>query len=139
MKQCSVSIGGSCCSSIDEGLLVLIGVAKGDGEQEAGYLADKILNLRIFPDMDGRMNVSVTDTGGSIMVVSQFTLLGDCRKGRRPSYVDAEDPGKASALIDRLVDILRSSGMKLETGVFGEMMAVSLVNWGPVTLIIDTK
>lgn len=113
-------------------------MAKGDGEKEAAYVADKILNLRIFPDREGRMNLSVVDTCGSIMAVSQFTLLGDCRKGRRPSFEDAEEPQKASVLIDRFVDILQSSGTKVETGVFGEMMTVSLENWGPVTLVIDS-
>lgn len=139
VRQCSVTIGGSEHSSIGEGLLVLLGVAKGDGETEAGYIAGKILNLRIFPDGEGRMNRSVIEAGGSIMAVSQFTLLGDCGKGRRPSYAHAEDPGPASALIDRLVGILRASGLNVETGVFGEMMMVSLDNWGPVTLVIDSK
>lgn len=118
---------------------MLIGVAKGDGENEVAYIAGKILNLRVFPDDTGRMNLSVLETGGSVMAVSQFTLLGDCRKGRRPSYAEAEDPDRAAPLVDKLVGILRSSGLKVETGVFGEMMTVSLDNWGPVTLIIDSK
>lgn len=137
VRSCSVSIDGEVVSEIGEGLLLLLGVAKGDSTTEMGALSDKILNLRIFPDDQGRMNLSVLDTGGELMVVSQFTLLADCRKGRRPSFVAAEDPALAEPLYEEFVASLASSGLKVATGSFGAMMTVSLENWGPVTLVLD--
>lgn len=117
---------------------MLIGVAKGDTEKEAEYIAEKIVNLRVFPDDRDKMNLSVCETGGSVMVVSQFTLLGECRKGRRPSYAYAEEPGRARELYERVVEMLKTGGARVETGIFGEMMDIMLVNRGPVTLVIDT-
>ena len=138
VKSCRVTIGDELISEICSGLLVLLGVAKGDGVAEIDYLADKILNLRVFLDEDGRMNLSVLDTRGELMVVSQFTLLADCRKGRRPSFVDAEDPALAEPLYEKFASRLRESGLEVAEGVFGEMMTVSLENWGPVTIVIDS-
>ncbi|MBN2168672.1 MAG: D-tyrosyl-tRNA(Tyr) deacylase [Actinobacteria bacterium] len=138
VKKCSVFVGETEHSAIADGLLVLLGVAKGDSEEDAEYIAEKIVNLRIFPDDEGKMNLSVSETGGGLMVVSQFTLLGDCRKGRRPSFSYAEEPGRARLLYERLVEKLKTGGTRVETGVFGEMMDIVLVNWGPVTLIIDS-
>jgi D-aminoacyl-tRNA deacylase len=137
VKSCRVAVDGELRSEIGTGLLVLLGIARGDGEAELSFLADKILNLRIFPDEEGRMNLSVLDTAGELMVVSQFTLLADCRKGRRPSFVDAEDPELAEPLYERFAARLAESGLEVATGAFGAMMAVSLDNWGPVTLVID--
>ena len=138
VKRCSVSIGGRVHSEIGAGLLVLVGVGRSDSEDDAAYLADKILNLRIFPDDEGKMNLSVLDTRGDLMVVSQFTLLADCGKGRRPSFVAAADPVLAEPLYLSLVKRFESAGLEVRTGAFGELMDVSLDNWGPVTLVIDT-
>jgi len=121
-----------------EGLLVLLGVQKGDGAGELEYLAEKILNLRVFPDEEGRMNRSVLDIEGDLIVVSQFTLLADTRKGRRPSFAAAEEPEKAESIYERFVERLRDTGLEVGTGSFGAMMLVSLDNWGPVTLVIDS-
>jgi D-tyrosyl-tRNA(Tyr) deacylase len=137
VKSCEVSVGGETVSEIGTGLLVLLGIARGDGEAELSFMAEKILNLRIFPDGEDRMNLSVLETGGELMVVSQFTLLADCRKGRRPSFVDAEAPDIAEPLYERFAARLAESGLKVATGAFGAMMNVSLDNWGPVTLVID--
>ena len=137
VKRCSVSIGGMVHSEIGPGLLVLAGIGKADTEDEAGYLAGKILNLRIFPDDAGKMNLSVLDTQGDLMVVSQFTLLADCSRGRRPSFAPAAEPGHAEPLYLELVKRLESSGLNVRTGAFGEIMDIALENWGPVTLVID--
>ena len=138
VKECSVSVDGEVISETGPGLLVLLGIARGDGEDELAFMADKVLNLRVFPDEEGKMNLSVLDTGGELMVVSQFTLLADCRKGRRPSFVDAEDPTLAEGLYQRFAGRLLASGLKVATGAFGAMMMVRLENWGPVTLLIDS-
>ena len=138
VKSCGVTVDGELISEIGNGLLVLLGVAKGDGQAEIDYLADRILNLRIFPDEDGRMNLSVLETRGELMVVSQFTLLADCRKGRRPSFTGAEDPALAEPLYEKFTSRLRESGLEVATGVFGEMMTVGLENWGPMTLVIES-
>jgi len=138
VRRCSVSIDGRVHSETGTGLLVLIGIGKSDTEDNAAYLADKILNLRIFPDDAGKMNLSVLETHGDLMVVSQFTLLADTGKGRRPSFVAAADPVLAEPLYLSLVKRLESTGLKVRTGTFGELMDVSLDNWGPVTLVIDT-
>lgn len=124
---------------IGPGLLVLLGVSASDEENDADYLSDKIAHLRIFQDDAGKMNRSLIDTGGEMLVVSQFTLLGDCRKGRRPSFVEAAPPEKAERLYDYFVDRVRLNGISVATGQFQAMMAVSLVNDGPVTLIVESK
>lgn len=138
VKHCSVSIGDRVQSETGTGLLVFLGIGMSDTEDDAAYLADKILNLRIFPDGAGKMNLSVLDTRGDLMLVSQFTLLADCSKGRRPSFAAAADPGVARPLYLSLAKRLECYGLKVRTGEFGELMDVSLDNWGPVTLVIDT-
>ena len=122
---------------IDRGLLVLVGFTHDDDEERLAWMAEKILGLRIFADPDDRMNLAVTDVGGAILVVSQFTLYGDARKGKRPSFVDAARPELAVPLYDRFVTLLRQSGTAVETGEFGAMMQVELVNDGPVTLWLE--
>jgi len=124
---------------IGPGLLVLLGIARSDEEKDADYLADKAVHLRIFEDGDGKMNRSLLETGGEVLVVSQFTLLGDCRKGRRPSFVEAASPERAEQLYEYFVDQLKMKGITVATGRFQAMMAVSLINDGPVTLILETK
>ena len=138
VRRCSVAVEGEEYSEIGEGLLVLLGVEPDDGNEQTDYLTDKILNLRIFPDGDGRMNLSALDVRAGIMVVSQFTLLANCRKGRRPSFVAAAPPEKAEELYRVFVGRISDSGLTVRTGVFGAMMNVRLDNWGPVTIIIDT-
>ena len=133
----SVTINAQVVSEIGRGLLVLLGIANGDSEQDGTYLADKICNLRIFEDNEGKMNRSVIDTGGAILVVSQFTLLGNCRKGRRPSYTDAASPERANVLYEHFVSLIHNKGITVKTGHFGAMMQVCLVNDGPITLIIE--
>jgi len=118
---------------------VLLGISRSDEKKDADYLADKITHLRIFEDDAGKMNRSLIETGGEVMVVSQFTLLGDCRKGRRPSFVEAAPPERAEKLYEYFVDKLKSKGTPVATGRFQAMMAVSLVNDGPVTLILESK
>ena len=134
-----MEVDGRTVASIGRGLLVLLGVAQGDGERQAEWLADKIAGLRIFEDEAGKMNLSVQDVGGSALVVSQFTLLGDCRKGRRPSFSDAAPPEEADRLYQRFVERVRAGGLRVETGVFQARMGVHLVNDGPVTLVLDTE
>jgi D-tyrosyl-tRNA(Tyr) deacylase len=124
--------------AIGRGLLVLLGVAQGDGEREVEWMARKIAELRIFPDDDGRMNRSVEEIGGELLVVSQFTLLGDVRKGRRPSYVKAAPPAEADRLYEALMAALAARGLTVASGRFQAMMDVELVNEGPVTIILDT-
>ncbi len=121
------------------GFLALVGAESGDGIQDAEYVARKIQGLRVFEDADGKMNLSLEDVGGSVLVVSQFTLLGDCRKGRRPSFVRALTPAEADALVQRVVDQLRDAGVPVETGRFGATMSVRLSNEGPVTLLLDSR
>lgn len=137
VSRASVSIDGEVVGRIDRGLLVLVGVRKGDDDRQVRFLADKLLNLRIFADEAGKMNRSVLDTRGGLLVVSQFTLYGDCRKGRRPSFLGAADPEFAIPVYERFVTRLRDSELTVSTGRFGAMMAVDSVNDGPVTLIID--
>jgi len=124
---------------IGDGLVVLAGVAKDDDQGDARYLADKILNLRIFPDEDGKLNYSVYDLGGELLVVSQFTLYGDCRKGRRPCFTEAAAPRQALPLFEKLLDFIRESGLHLVTGEFQTMMDVCIINEGPVTILLDSK
>jgi D-tyrosyl-tRNA(Tyr) deacylase len=132
-----VVVSGEVVGQIDRGLLVLLGVRTGDAEGQARWLADKIVGLRIFEDDQGKMNVSVADVGGSVLVVSQFTLYGDCEKGRRPSFIDAARPEVAEPLYQTFTDAVRLHGISVATGRFGAMMQVELVNDGPVTLILD--
>lgn len=134
-----VQVDHEIVGRIGPGLLVLLGIARSDEEKDADYLADKVVNLRIFEDDEGKMNRSLLETGGELLVVSQFTLLGDCRKGRRPSFVEAAPPERAEQLYEYFVDQLRLKGINVSTGRFQAMMAVSLVNDGPVTLIVESK
>jgi D-aminoacyl-tRNA deacylase len=138
VSAASVDIAGERVAEIGKGLLILLGVTHGDGEAEAKLLAGKIANLRIFADGAGKMNLSALDLGLEVIVVSQFTLYGDTRKGRRPSFVDAAPPGIAAPLVDRVVEELRALGLRVGTGRFGAEMAVGLVNDGPVTIWMDT-
>jgi D-tyrosyl-tRNA(Tyr) deacylase len=139
VKQSSVAIDNSIVSKIDKGLLVLLGIAKGDQVNDANYLADKIIHLRIFEDENMKMNRSLLDIGGEMLVVSQFTLLGSCRKGRRPSFIDAANPKEANRLYNEFTKIVKQNGITVKTGKFQSMMDVSLINNGPVTLIIDSR
>jgi D-aminoacyl-tRNA deacylase len=138
VKDASVTVGGERVSEIGAGLLLLVGVAVGDGEAETDWLAEKISGLRIFNDGDGKMNLSVRDVEGEILAVSQFTLLADTRKGKRPSFVGAAPPQEAERLFDYFCERLREAGAgPVKTGVFGAMMDVTLVNDGPVTIILE--
>ena len=138
VEKSEVRVSGEVAGRIGPGLLVLLGVAREDGPEAADYLAEKIVNLRIFEDDEGRMNRSLLDTGGEMLVVSQFTLLGDCRKGRRPSFIAAARPEKAGHLYQYFVQCIREMNIAVETGKFQAMMDVSLVNDGPVTLIVES-
>ncbi len=138
VSSASVSVEGRTVGEIGAGLLVLLGVARGDAEREAVWTADKIAGLRIFEDDGGKMNLSVQEVGGAVLVVSQFTLLADCRKGRRPSFVGAAPPEEAERLYRMVADRLRETGLPVETGLFQAHMQVSLVNDGPVTVILET-
>lgn len=134
-----VRVDGEVTGRIGKGLVVLLGVGQGDAEREADFLLEKIAGLRIFPDEAGKMNLSVEQVGGGLLVVSQFTLYGDCRKGRRPSFVGAAPPEEASRLYDYFVARARERGLEVGTGVFQAMMEVDFVNDGPVTLWLDTR
>jgi len=138
VSRASVTVDGEVVGKIGRGLLLLVGVGVDDGEKEAEYLASKIATLRIFPDAEGRMNLSVLDAGGAALVVSQFTLYADARKGRRPSFVGAAQPEKAVPLLDHFIAQLEAAGVPVEQGRFGAMMDVELVNEGPVTIWLDT-
>lgn len=138
VREASVTVDGQVVGSIGEGLLVLAGMAPDDTEDILDLMAQKIVNLRIFEDDAGKMNRSLLEVGGALLVVSQFTLFADCRKGRRPSFVGAAPPQLASSLFDRFVDKLRALGPRVETGIFQAMMEVRLCNWGPVTIILDS-
>jgi D-tyrosyl-tRNA(Tyr) deacylase len=138
VTQSSVSVSGQVVGRIGPGLLVLLGVARQDSEKDADFLVEKIIHLRIFEDEDGKMNRSLVDIGGQMLVVSQFTLLGDCRKGRRPSFVQAAPPETAESLYQYFVDRIREKQIPVQTGRFRAMMEVSLVNDGPVTLIVES-
>jgi D-tyrosyl-tRNA(Tyr) deacylase len=139
VKQSSVKAGNEIVGEIGRGLLVLLGVARDDTANDADYLVNKIINLRIFEDQDGKMNRSLIVTGGELLAVSQFTLLADCRKGRRPSFVDAAEPQKAADLYEKFVDLVREKGVKVQTGRFRATMEVALINDGPVTVIIESR
>ncbi len=137
VKSASVTVGEERISEIGPGLLLLVGVAEGDGEAEADWLAAKISGLRIMADEEGKMNRIVVDAGGEILAVSQFTLLADTRRGKRPSFVGAAPPERAEPLFDYLCDRLRAQGPSVQTGRFGAMMDVALVNDGPVTIVLQ--
>lgn len=139
VAEASVSVEGRTVARIGPGLLVLLGVAQGDGEPDAAYLADKVVHLRVFADEAGHMNRSVLEAGGALLVVSQFTLLGDARKGRRPGFTGAAPPEEAEALYRRFVEHARAAGVPVEEGVFRALMDVALVNQGPVTLLLDSR
>jgi D-tyrosyl-tRNA(Tyr) deacylase len=134
-----VTVDDRQIGAIDRGLVVLLGVERGDGPADRDYIASKICELRIFPDADGRMNRSVTDIDGGVLVVSQFTLAGDARKGRRPSFDDAAAPGEARLLYEDVVRSIQAKGLTVATGVFQAMMQVALVNDGPVTILLDSR
>lgn len=138
-KQAQVTVNGQVVGRIDRGLMVLVGVTHDDEAKDADYLAEKMANLRIFEDEEGKMNLSVRDIGGAVLSVSQFTLYGDCRKGRRPNFMNAAKPELAEPLYERFNEALREHGLDVQTGVFGAMMDIEFVNWGPVTLLIDSK
>jgi len=133
-----VRVEGSAVGAIGRGLLVLLGVAQGDGEDAARCIADKVAALRIFEDTEGKMNRAVAEVGGEVLVVSQFTLLGDARKGNRPSFTGAAPPAEADALYQRCCSMLRDKGLRVATGVFRAHMEVELVNEGPVTILLDS-
>ena len=138
VREASVSVDGEELGRIGPGLLLLVGARTEDTEKDADWLADKLANLRIFEDVDGRMNRSALELGLPALVVSQFTVYGDCRRGRRPDFTAAAPPQQAEPLIDRLVERLRAQGLEVQTGRFRARMLVSLVNDGPVTLIVDS-
>jgi len=134
----SVAVGGEVVGEIGSGLVLLVGFTQEDGEEALGWMADKILGLRVFNDRDGKMNLSLQEVGGDVLVVSQFTLYGDTRKGRRPSFVHAAPPDLAIPLYERFLDLLREKASgRVESGEFGAMMDVALVNAGPVTLVLE--
>ena len=137
VTRARVTVGGETVGEIGSGLLALVGVGGGDGAVDAEVMGDKILALRIFPDGEGRMNLSVADAGGEVLVVSQFTLLADVRKGRRPSFVAAAPPDAAEPLVDAVAQRIHSAGVPCRTGRFGARMAIELVNDGPVTVVLD--
>lgn len=139
VKRASVTVKGENVGEISAGLLVLLAVGQDDGEDALTWMVDKLVGLRIFEDEEGKMNRSVQEVGGEILVVSQFTLYGDCRSGKRPSFTTAASPERAKAMYERFVEVIRSRGLKVETGVFQAEMDVELINDGPVTLLLDSE
>lgn len=139
VSEASVRVETEVVGRIGRGLLVLLGVGRTDTEKEADYLSEKIAHLRIFEGAEGRLDRSLLEIGGEMLVVSQFTLLGDCRKGRRPSFISAADPEMANTLYEQFADIVRQKGVPVKTGQFRAMMDVALINDGPVTLIVESK
>jgi len=139
VSEASVMVDGQTVGAIRQGLMVLLGVARGDTSRDAVYLAEKTCGLRIFEDQQGKMNRSVEDISGNVLVVSQFTLLGDCRKGRRPGFTEAAEPELADNLYEEYVELLRQRGITVATGVFRAEMKVGLVNDGPVTMLLDSR
>ena len=135
----SVTVDGRTVGSIERGLLVYVGVGRGDTDADVAYIVDKVLHLRLFSDGDGKMDLSVSDMSGSVLVVSQFTLFGDCRRGRRPSYVTASDPETARQQYEAVVTRLRRDGLHVETGEFRTMMQVDSINDGPITVLLDSS
>lgn len=139
VASANVRVNNEKIGEIGKGLLVFLGVEKGDQRSDADYLLEKILNLRIFEDREGRMNIPLLDTGGGILVISQFTLLADCRKGRRPSFAGAEDPGPAKELYEYFISRAEEQVARVQSGEFQAMMKIESINDGPVTIIIDSK
>lgn len=139
VSEAKVTVGDRAVGAIGPGLVALVGAGEGDTEADAAYVAGKVAELRIFEDDEGKMNRSVEEVGGSVLVVSQFTLFGDCRKGRRPSFVRAMQPEVAGRLVERVGELLQDRGLRVETGEFGAMMDVLLTNHGPVTLLLDSR
>lgn len=139
VRRAEVSVDDKTIGKTDGGYLILLGVKTGDTEEEARFLAKKTAELRVFTDSEGKMNLSLLDIGGSALVVSQFTLYADCKKGRRPAFINAERPPLSEDLYLRYVDFLREAGVQVETGAFGAHMLVSLENDGPVTILLDTE
>jgi len=137
VSSASVTVDGRVVGQIGFGMLVLLGVTHEDSETHAERIAEKLASLRFFSDDAGKMNLSCLDVGGEVLVISQFTLYGDCRKGRRPSYTDAAEPEKAERLYEYFIEKMKNLGLRVASGIFGAMMKVSLVNEGPVTLIVD--
>jgi D-tyrosyl-tRNA(Tyr) deacylase len=139
VSQAQVRVEEALVGAIGQGLLVLLGVGQGDSAEEARFLAEKIVQLRIFSDIEGKFNLSALDVGGGVLVVSQFTLFADTRRGRRPSFVSAAPPDVAAPLVERFMDAVRASGLVVASGRFGAHMEVDLVNDGPVTILLDTE
>ena len=139
VSSASVSVAGECTGQIKEGFLILFGAQEGDKAEDTTYLFNKIKHLRVFNDTNNKMNLSLLDIGGSVLVVSQFTLFGDCRKGRRPSFVRAAPPEEANRLYEKFCEEFLREGIQCETGIFAADMQVSLTNDGPVTLVLDTR
>ena len=139
VTKSSVTVDGQITGATDEGLVVLIGVEEGDTDKDVRYIADKVSGLRIFEDENEKMNLSVKDVGGSILAISQFTLLGDVRKGKRPSFITAEDPKIANRLYQQVCENIRNQGIKVETGIFQAHMIVKINNNGPVTILLDSR
>lgn len=139
VQQASVNVQEKVVGKIGRGICLLVGIEKGDTEKDARYVSQKVVELRIFPDEEGKMNMSILDVGGEVLAVSQFTLAGSVKKGRRPSFDKSEEPHKAKELFDHFVEFIREKGVKVETGIFGAMMDVHLINDGPVTLILEGK
>ena len=139
VKRASVTVNGETVGEISAGLLVLLAVGQDDGEEDVTWMVNKLVGLRIFEDEEGKLNRSVQDVGGDILMVSQFTLYGDCRSGNRPSFMTAASPDRAKALFERTLEATRSRGLKVETGVFQAEMNVELINNGPVTLLLDSE
>jgi D-tyrosyl-tRNA(Tyr) deacylase len=139
VTEASVSVGGEVVGRIGRGLVILLGIASGDTGKDVNYLVPKVVNLRIFPDDEGRFNLSALDIKGELLVVSQFTLLADTRKGRRPSFVEAAPPAEAEGLCEQFVEQARATGLKVETGRFQQYMQVEIHNDGPVTILLDSR
>jgi D-aminoacyl-tRNA deacylase len=139
VSKADVSVEGRIIGSIGRGFVVLLGVAKDDTDKDAAYLADKTIGLRVFADDAGRMNLALQQVGGELLVISQFTLLADTESGRRPSFIRAAAPEEAKRLYEHFLSLVRNGGVKVETGEFGAMMAVSLINDGPVTIVLDSR
>jgi D-aminoacyl-tRNA deacylase len=139
VEEATVSVDGETVGAVQEGLVVFLGVGRGDSETDAAYLAEKIAGLRIFEDEAGLMNLPVQDAGGAVLAISQFTLYGDCRKGRRPGFSDAAAPAEAERLYDRFCENLRGHGLTVATGRFQATMRIVVVNDGPVTILLDSK
>jgi D-tyrosyl-tRNA(Tyr) deacylase len=139
VSSASVEVDGKVCGAIGHGFLALVGVARDDAEVDAQAIAGKIASLRVFNDEAGAMNLALKDVGGAVLAVSQFTLYGDVRKGRRPSFIDAAEGKAAKVLFERVVELIRREGLIVETGIFGADMHVTLVNEGPVTILLDSR